>query len=354
MLLHFIGNTTPTNSVEAGVVLVLGYGLLGVDLFFVLSGFLITGILFDARFRPNYFRNFYVRRSLRIFPLYYGTLVVLLVVLPRIPGMESDDLAALVDNQAWLWLYGANVFHALEGEWALSYANHFWSLAIEEHFYFAWPLLVWVLRNRPRALLWASVGIAIGSRAAGVAAGILSSSATIALATPFQLQGIALGSVIAIYARQPGGGAAIVRWLPRVALGAGGALLASFFWHWYTEFGQSVLGPLRPSMFVALLACLVVWSLVAPRGSWTHRLFTSRSMTFLGTYSYGLYVFHHFISYYFTKHRTEFVIAEWIGSHTAAVLIQASIGFAASIAVAYASFHLVEKHFVALKGRFGA
>src|SRR5262249_48654133 len=65
LLLHFVGDTVPTNRVEKAVTTVTGWGQYGVDLFFVLSGFLITGILFDARRDRHYFRNFYVRRVLR-------------------------------------------------------------------------------------------------------------------------------------------------------------------------------------------------------------------------------------------------------------------------------------------------
>src|SRR5262245_29841968 len=77
LLLHFVGNTLATNWIERIIVGVTTYGSYGVELFFILSGFLITGILYDARDKPNYFRNFYMRRVLRIFPLYYGVLVLL-------------------------------------------------------------------------------------------------------------------------------------------------------------------------------------------------------------------------------------------------------------------------------------
>ena len=118
------------------------YGSYGVDLFFILSGFLITGILFDARNEPNYFRNFYMRRVLRIFPLYYGVLALVFLVAPLIPIFQGKTLDYLLDRQAWAWLYGVNIYIAIQGDWAFSYLEHLWSLCVEEHFYFVWPLVV--------------------------------------------------------------------------------------------------------------------------------------------------------------------------------------------------------------------
>ena len=103
-----------------------------------------------------------MRRVLRIFPLYYAVLAVLFLLLPLVAGLSSagPPWTTLRAHQAWAWLYGVNVFVALRGEWALSYLDHFWSLAVEEHFYFVWPFVVWALARRPRVLLATSLGVA--------------------------------------------------------------------------------------------------------------------------------------------------------------------------------------------------
>jgi peptidoglycan/LPS O-acetylase OafA/YrhL len=103
-----------------------------------------------------------------------------------------------------------------------------------------------------------------------------------------------------------------------------------------------------------LLACLLVWALIAPKFSATSRFFCSRGMIFLGKYSYGLYVYHHFISYYLSANRTELELAQRVGSHAAAVALQATVGMFASLAVAYVSYELFEKQFLGLKRLFEA
>src|SRR2546421_12940262 len=111
------------------------YGVYGVGLCFVLTGYLITGILFVPRGLSHYFRNFYMRRVLRIFPLYYAVLFVLFYALRLAPSAYPIGLEESGRHQAWFWSYGVNILIALRGAWALPDVSHFWSLSVEEHFY---------------------------------------------------------------------------------------------------------------------------------------------------------------------------------------------------------------------------
>ena len=158
---------------------------------------------------------------------------------------------------------------------------------------------------------------------------------------------------LAVAVRQPAGLTRLEQALPRVAVVAGGLLALTFVWT-RTFSGQGLdLGlPVRVAFVQILLACLLLWALVAPERSMTSRFFRSRSLIFLGTYSYGLYIYHHFISYYLTVNRTELQLGEWLGSHGAAVALQAGLGAAASLCVAYASYQLVEKRILGLKRFF--
>ena len=123
-------------------------GWAGVDLFFVLSGFLITGILFDARNRQHFFRNFYLRRILRIFPLYYAFLVILCIVLLMLH--PRDGTQDLWHAQPWLWTYTVNIWLAHQQTWTAwtDMIGPLWSLSVEEQFYLVWPLVVFSLSQR--------------------------------------------------------------------------------------------------------------------------------------------------------------------------------------------------------------
>jgi peptidoglycan/LPS O-acetylase OafA/YrhL len=352
LLDHFIGDTLPTNSIERVVVYVTGYGSYGVDLFFVLSGFLITGILYDARDKSYYFRNFYMRRFLRIFPLYYGVLALLFFAAPLIPLLQGATLDYLKERQAWAWLYGVNIYTSIEGEWRLSYINHFWSLAVEEHFYLFWPLVVYLLAFRPRALMTVSLTVSLSAMLARFVGSIVGLSwFTTGVLIPFRLDGLALGAFLALAARQPAGLKRLVQALPWAITAVSGLLLATVCWIRLlgARHGLELAESVRPMLIEMLLAGLLMWALIAHERSVTSRFFRSGFMVFLGTYSYGLYVYHHFISYYLITNRTELKLAPLVGSHGAAIAIQATLGILASVGLAYVSYELFEKRFLRLK-----
>jgi len=112
----------------------------GVDLFFVLSGFLITGILLRSRGKPHYFRNFIIRRSLRIFPLYFLSLTIGLLVVPNLFQTSAFDMPR--QEQLYLWTYTSNLRMSWLNTWCFGPFDHFWPLAVEEHFleqtHFVW------------------------------------------------------------------------------------------------------------------------------------------------------------------------------------------------------------------------
>lgn len=167
LLVHFGARIPPDSVPSQWIQALCRSGWCGVDLFFVLSGFLITGILLDTRDAPGYFRKFFARRMLRIFPLYYGVLFVAFVLLPLVaPRLADSDLQ---DQQFWLWSYLSNFTSLTEGAepWRGELLNfsHFWSLAIEEQFYLCWPFVVWTAGRRRLALVcWGLIVVALPLR----------------------------------------------------------------------------------------------------------------------------------------------------------------------------------------------
>ena len=166
-------------------------GWAGVDLFFVLSGFLITSILLASKERPHYYRNFYARRTLRIFPLYYLVLVVVLIGLPYISTLPAQLMA-----DRWLYFaYLSNVALAIGG-WQLFMMDITWSLAIEEQFYLVWPSVVYVL-TRSRLLI-VCVILLVLAPIARLAAFDTLGWRWIHMATPFRLDAFAIGGLLAM------------------------------------------------------------------------------------------------------------------------------------------------------------
>ena len=120
---------------------VVGNGWMGVDLFFALSGFLITGILLDTKDSPDYFKNFYLRRVLRILPLYYALLLFMFVLVPLLRPSEAHTV--FERSSPW-WAYPLFLQNFLVpvSTMAAGPLGTTWSLAIEEQFYLVWPLVV--------------------------------------------------------------------------------------------------------------------------------------------------------------------------------------------------------------------
>src|SRR5208337_5027606 len=117
----------------------VGLGWMGVDLFFVISGFLITGILMDTRTAGNYFSGFYARRILRIFPVYYLLLISVIVAETLLNNPRVTNSLPLPADRWLYFCYLMNWLKLWKGQYGENYLGHCWSLAVEEQFYLVWP-----------------------------------------------------------------------------------------------------------------------------------------------------------------------------------------------------------------------
>jgi peptidoglycan/LPS O-acetylase OafA/YrhL len=353
LLVHFSAGAHH-NPILALFFRVSGAGWLGVDLFFVLSGFLITGILLRARSSAHYFRNFYARRVLRIFPLYYGVLVLVLVGASAVLGRRVESPSHL-----WMWLYGGSIYPVWFNGWP-EFPNvlgvelrHFWSLAIEEHFYLVWPWLVW--RSSRRTLMRLCVCLFASSlalRILMVARG-LDWGAAYAF-TPARLDSLSVGAFLAVLTSQGGVAAARLapaarRVLPVAALGLVVCSALSRDSNW-VHVPMLTVGISFAGVF---FGALLVLAITAPATSPLARALGGRFLGFFGKYSYGIYVYSGALIPIFEKGVFSTAnVDRHVHSYFASLLICLSVTTVISAALALVSWNLFEKQFLKLKRLF--
>jgi len=177
--------------------IIADFGWIGVDLFFVLSGFLITGVLLDSKTEENYFRNFYWRRILRVWPLYYTMVAAIYLIGPHLKLAAGWNI-----SQYSPFIYVLFVQNILLSDWGIYPLTPSWSLAIEEQFYAFWPLGVRFLSLRTIRYALLSL-VCLSPVARGWAVHFGSSWHQIYTFTWFRLDGLATGALIAILFRTP-------------------------------------------------------------------------------------------------------------------------------------------------------
>jgi peptidoglycan/LPS O-acetylase OafA/YrhL len=311
-----------------------------VDLFFVLSGYLITTILLDQGRSPGFFRAFYARRALRIWPIYYLALVACIALNPLLKRPEP---------MAGFWWY-AGYLQYVPGYWGgetppfSRLFSHTWTLAIEEQFYLLWPLAV-VLAGR-RRLRWAIVPLLIVPtilRTWGFHRHMLLT----------RCDGLALGALLAdlMYDRKRVvanrraylGGFAAVGVIAALAWRVGCPLMASL------DGSTPAMWAIRAFALSTAASCWLYFALVGVvllcQESPTLSLLRDRRLVHLGTISYGIYLYHPFVLIFVPMAREALGIklAPWM-------LDVAEIG--ACIGLAEVSWRLVERPLLRLKDRF--
>jgi peptidoglycan/LPS O-acetylase OafA/YrhL len=342
MLYHFTGSYKGANPLLRLWSLVAGTGWMGVDLFFVLSGFLITGILYDTAHAERRVRNFYARRALRIFPLFYAVLFGLLLLTPVLHMHWRPE-------HLLYFFYLSNIDHLLVPDFQLPsrWVNlgHLWSLAVEEQFYLLWPFVVWRVKNRT-TLLRIILGVLVAGpilRALLLATGMDALEMSRLLVA--RADSLLFGGGVALLARGPSPDRIPTGKILIISV----SLLAilSYLAH----------GPEASSVWIATVGysaiamCCASLIVLAQEGSnWVTALFDRPLLRFLGRYSYGLYLFHglYFVYLRHLSGRIELLMH----SGLLAQLIIAVFGFLFSIALAVLSYHFFEAPILTLKRRF--
>lgn len=353
VLLHHAGTVQPNVWFDSVFFQIGRAGWCGVDLFFVLSGFLITNILMASKQSENYFRNFYMRRTLRIFPLYYGILVAFFLLLPWVVRLsDNPGYQWQFSRQGWYWTYTQNWMIALRGSWPdLNYLTHFWTLAIEEQFYLLWPLMVFLMeRRRLLTVCLLMMAVALAIRVALVMNG--AGWATVFVLTFTRMDALALGGAIALVARSKKGIAPLAQRVPLALFVCVAALLVIILYHGQL-YGRDLLTQTVGFTVLAIFfGGVLVAAITFPENSPIVRFFNFPLLRFLGKYSYGIYVFHLPITYLLWTVLKPSDLPTVMGSE----LLGHSLFFIAVSAVstvaALLSWHLYENQFLKLKKFF--
>lgn len=338
---HYINNqlVDRTDSLSKAIAKATSFGWVGVDLFFVLSGFLIGSILIANKSSENYFKTFYVRRLVRIVPNYFLLLIVF-VAIWNLPYFASNYFLA-GQQEIPLWSYFLMVhnfymasFHSL-GNDALSIT---WSIGIEEQFYIIFPFIVFFAK---RSWLPWILGLLIVS-AIGVRS-LFEHWIPKYVLLPSRMDGLSIGFLIAYFNYTGALQTHKQKIISSLTIVLFCVLAACAYLYWrYTDLGSS-----KHTFFAIAFGILVVYALALPK-TWFGAILRNRALVWVGTISYSLYLFHYMILglvHHFTG-QTGIGIADFQD------VIFSIVAFALSLFISWTVFNLLEQPMVKIGKRF--
>jgi peptidoglycan/LPS O-acetylase OafA/YrhL len=353
LAVHFqiVGVLPQTSTLSRWVAAVMSWGWCGVDLFFVLSGFLITGILLDTKKAEKRFQYFYSRRILRIFPLYYAVILLCVaaaILLRHSPSNETFGLSPV----GWVMylLYLQNWWIPFGDLHRMAFLGPLWSLAIEEQFYLIWPVFVWQLSTKCLVKL-----CSLGILGALLLRAWLMPHATTALAyvvymnTLTRMDALLAGGLCAIVVRNTVllGRA---RKFISTAMAAVVSGLALFILAGHTTWNDYDVLVYCHLLLVLGFGCLVLSAyLMGDNGNLFDRSIRSTGLGAFGRYSYGIYVYQGFVielTLHLFRHHP------WWGHSTRYAFAVALGWMTVPFLLAFLSYHVYEKKFLQLRRSF--
>jgi peptidoglycan/LPS O-acetylase OafA/YrhL len=345
ILLVFLFHYLPRNPSNP-LSLVASLGWTGVDLFFVLSGFLITGILYQSVGMAGYFTVFYIRRALRLLPLYCLAVAIVLSV-----------AATLHTRMTWqaipFYIYGANIVLATKhgAPDFTPYFNcvHFWSLSLEEQFYSLWPLAIFFVRRRRPLMQICAIGI-LGTVI--IRTMLTHSDASTWLLyseLPSRMDSLLVGAMLALCVRGRRGYSFLSTRALSISLGVFCVALSTLFAKAGSlYFASKEMTSFGYSLIAGVYGCLL--GLALKQGTLANSIGRIPLLRFFGRYSYGLYVWHDLPSpicnqwiVWFTRHIHPPIVAQM--AYTATML-------SLFTGISVLSYELFEVRFLKLKARF--
>jgi peptidoglycan/LPS O-acetylase OafA/YrhL len=335
------------------ILLVIGYhyldffsfGWTGVDLFFVLSGFLITGKLVESLGSAHYFRTFYIKRILRIVPLYYVMLLLFFVLIPfLLPSFVSVSFKELLREQIFYWTFVVNIYDAIHG-WPLNVTLiHFWSLACEMQFYLLWPFIIYFFYNQGKGLRIILIFFCIAGLLFRMDGQFFLPFNDIYryVLLPCRIDAFSAGALLYLFLRKDKV-AAYKTGLLFTALMALAVVLVWIVtkqtaWHYSVDMVRKYGFTLDAIFWATLMGFFL-----SGGQNFINRIFSGRWMTSLGKYSYGMYIFHWPLYIIISR---QYIFN--VGTRDKTWLL-AAVAFAVTYFCSLASYHLLEKHFLNLK-----
>lgn len=332
MFFHFFQGLSTVNPFLLTVKKFAFFGQTGVSLFFVLSGFLITRILLSTKENSYYFSHFYLRRSLRIFPLYYLFLVIFYFLIPLIKSAPIQGFYL----QVYYWVYLQD-FSRTFG-WASEGPGHFWSLAIEEHFYLFWPFIIYYLDRKK--IIYAIVGIVATAVVTRII--LVNYNYEVFYFTFSRMDELAIGALLAVLE--------LNKKLQQGKQNANRFLLSFIIvmiptlllWTFFTGRANPLM-QVTKFLFLAFAYFSLIGFVITARNSlYIKRVLRSRFLLFTGRISYGLYVYH-LSCFWLTGYLFE----------SGNVVLNLALRFICTYVVASSSYYLFEQRFLNLKKHFG-
>jgi peptidoglycan/LPS O-acetylase OafA/YrhL len=280
VVFHFFKAIEPQSNILKTLSKVAVFGQTGVTLFFVLSGFLITRILFNTKETSGYFKNFYLRRALRIFPLYYLFLIIYYYIMPMIVGSTTPSF----DQQIFYYIYLQNF--AITFDWNAVGPNHFWSLAVEEHFYLFWPFVVYLFsrKNLTRII----IGIIISALFLRIY--MLNNGYGVFYFTFTRFDSLAIGALLAMlelkkYFKNENSKYFLILlfsiFLPTIVM-----------WTYFTGEGNIYIQTFKELLLAFIYFSIIGFLLSIKENHPLNRLLKTKFFSYTGKISYGLYVYH--------------------------------------------------------------
>jgi peptidoglycan/LPS O-acetylase OafA/YrhL len=328
VLLVLIHNTDVYPSLHLGFL--ADNGWMGVDLFFVLSGFLITGILVDTKKKAGYFRNFYARRCLRIWPLYYSALLFMFVAVPLLRPSEAQTVFAARSSPWWAYPLFLQNFLIPNPTAATGLLGVTWSLAVEEQFYLVWPLVVRFCSE----VQLRKIAIAVICISPALRFYLSLHQVNIYSNTFCRLDGLMAGAFLATTIRSSGFVASrflAPAWIALLVSAPLALIMDTFHARWIVF------------SLVALASVSFVYVGIFSKQRWLQTVLGNRFLLYTGTISYGIYLLE--------KIPPDLAKAFHSDRHPFLAL---PITIATTYVLAALSWNLLEKPFLRWKGRFEA